>query len=307
MRGSPNLTTGSVPGGRSAVRGALALGLFIVLSLVYPAFSMSQETVQDESESATRNSVSISDAPSEQHEGVGGGEAAPSKLWAWFRWLQSALQAILEGLHGATNSWPAALILLGILVRAVLLPFTIFSTRHQIRTNQTMALIKPEIESIKEKHAADAEAREEAMLVLYKRHGLSPLAQMQGCLPLMIQIPILIALFRVILSLEAIHDVSFLWIDDLARPDALFSWGVSLPWLGDSFNVLPLLMFGAHVLIAQVSTKAKLTKSTLAMPALIALLFYPFPSGALLYWVTGSYVQILETVVIRSKVRGSIL
>jgi len=162
-----------------------------------------------------------------------------------------------------------------------------------------MTRLKPEMDALVEQYRDNAEARDEAILALQKKHGMSPFAQLQGCLPLMVQIPILIALFQLLLSFDEIRGVPFLWIDDLTEPDRLFGWGVELPWFGDSFNLLPALLVGAHVLIARAASDHGLTKSMFTMPVVIALLFYPFPAGALLYWITGSCIQVFEVMFIR--------
>lgn len=271
----------------------------VLLIALWPVFVFSQDPIQPADDPGTvgaQNTGSATANSDEEQANTPGGFLGPRAL---FQYLRNGLRTVLEALHGLIGSWPGAIIFLGVLVRIAFLPLTVFNTRHQVSLNRTLTRLKPEMEALKEQFTDNAEARDEAILALQKKHGVSPVAQLQGCLPLMIQIPILIALFQELLSFEPIQGESFLWIDDLTKPDSLFVWGVDLRWFGDSFNLLPILLFGAHVLIARVASDHGLTKSMLGMPILIAMLFYPFPAGALLYWLTGSCVQVCEVALIR--------
>ncbi len=270
----------------------------ILILVLVPGISFPQATDPSPAEPGSPDIAATQDDQPDAGSPEAGAEGESNAITP-LRYLRDALRLSLEALHGLTGSWPAALILLSVGVRALFLPLTVYTTRHQVAMGRTMDALKPKIDALTKQFGEDVEGRDEAILALQKRHGVSPLSQLQGCLPLMIQIPILIALFQEILSFEPIRGVPFLWMEDLTKPDALYAVGSSIPWFGDSLNLLPVLLFGSHVVIGWLSADRRFTRSMLAMPAVIALLFYPFPAGALVYWVTGSVIQVLETVVIR--------
>jgi len=220
--------------------------------------------------------------------------------WSVMAGLCLALQWMLDRLHGLIGSWGAVILVLAILIRVVMFPLSRSSMRAQRTNREVQERIKPEVAAIKERHKGDAVKRNEALMALYKEHGLSTMAQLKGSFPLMIQLPILIALYHLLSGSYDLRGVSFLWIDDLALPDRLFPLGFSLPWLGAHFNLLPFVMFVAQVFIARTmpggggTGKKKRNRAIYLMPVVMLVLFYPFPSGCMLYWTLGNLLQILE-------------
>ena len=263
------------------------------------------ESVNSEGEAGTDASLeretAIADTSGSENAGKGEREEAPSFWFGWFRWLCAAIRLVLEQLYLWSGSWALSLVLLAVLIRLLLMPFSAANTRQQMRVKTTLAAIKPEVDAIKEKYKNKPHKRDEAIMALRKEHGVSATEQLKGCLPLMIQLPILIALFRVILSLDAMKGAGLLWIDDLTAPDALFSWGVAIPWLGSTFNLLPFMLFGALLILAKLAATEESGKSMYIMPVAVTLCFYPFPAGALLYWTVGNYIQVAETLVFRPR------
>ena len=142
--------------------------------------------------------------------------------------------------------------------------------------------------------------RDEAIYQLQKRNGITPLNQMKGCLPLLVQLPILIVLLQILLYSPALHGESFLWAEDLSLPDRLMQFGVQLPWLGSYLNAFPLVMFVVQVGIAyslkvrDEHGRSKLEMKDMAMPLFMTVAFYPFPSGCMLYWTTTNIMQLVE-------------
>ena len=213
------------------------------------------------------------------------------------------LQVTLEALNGVINSWGLSLMVFAVLFRLLTLPLSIYGSKHQTINAQKMEQMKPKIAEIKQQHQNDPELRDEGILALYKEHGINPLSHAKGCLPLLIQLPILFGLFKLIYAWDELKGASFLWIADLSGPDRLFSLGFTLPWFGDSFNLLPILMFCAQVIIARslrsgkmagIKTDIKRDNLIYLMPITMTILFYPFPSGCMLFWTTGNILQILE-------------
>jgi len=218
-------------------------------------------------------------------------------LWPWFVVLCQAIETVLLGLEGLLGSWGLALIVFAIAFRIVVLPLSIYGARQQMLMKAKMAELKPLIAELKSKYAKNADKRHEAILKLYKEHGVNPLSHSKGCLPLFIQLPILIALVQVMLNSYDLLGASFLWIHDLTRTDMLFELGFQIPWLGGAVNLLPLIMFAAMIIVGVIMARAEGKKpgpALLGLPVAMTLLFYPFPSGCMLFWVTGTVLQIVE-------------
>lgn len=226
-----------------------------------------------------------------------------SNLWGWLAGFCTFFERILGLIHIAIPNWGLAIIALAILLRVILYPLSKYGHRHQKEVQKKFALIKPLVAELKSKYKDNAVKRHEETIKLHKEHGLNPLSQLKGSLPLLIQLPVLVALYHVLGNSFEIRGVTFLWIGDLSLTDRLFPLGVSLPWLGGYFNLLPVIMFAAQIVIARnmgamaekhADEKGKRSNSIYLMPVIMLLLFYPFPAGCMLYWATLNLSQMFE-------------
>lgn len=217
-------------------------------------------------------------------------------LWNWLRWLSFGLLALMNGIHALIPSWGLSIILLAVVIRLVLSPVAQIGIKAQARFNAANARMKPELKRINGEFAKDAAGKHHATMKLYKEHGVSMFSPFKGCLTLFIQIPIFIALFNVIGQAYELRGVGFLWINDLAAPDRLFPLGITLPVLGDSFNLLPVLMALTQVLTTNLAPpdgsderqRRNQRWSMWAMALAFFLLFYNFPSGLIIYWTSAN-------------------
>ena len=223
-------------------------------------------------------------------------EAVPfHHLWDWLASICIALQNVIGLLESVLGSWGLAIVVFAVLFRLVTLPLSFYGGKHQMLMKAKMTMLKPLVAELKAKHK-NADKRNDAILKLYKEHGVNPFAQFKGCLPLLIQLPVLIALFQLLLNSYDLRGVSSFWIDDLTLSDRLFPLGFSLPWLGSYFNLLPILMFAAQIVSARAMSKGseKTSGAIYLMPVAMTLLFYPFPAGCMLFWTTGNIIQLFE-------------
>ncbi len=223
-------------------------------------------------------------------------------LWDWLAAVCLALQSILAWLHGLLGSWGLAIVVFAILFRIVTLPLSIYGQRQQLLMKDKMAELKPLVAALKEKHKKNSEARDEAILKLYKQHGVSPFSHFKGCAPLLVQLPVLIALFNLLLTSYDLLGESFLWIDDLTLTDRLLPLGFTLPWLGSYVNLLPIIMLAAQLWTARSMTAGDEGGGGAAlffMPIALTILFYPFPAGCMLFWTTGTLFQLFEQRLVR--------
>ena len=166
---------------------------------------------------------------------------------------------------------------------------------------QQMKKLQPHMQKLKELHKDNPQKLNKEMMELYKKYNVNPLG---GCLPLILQMPIFIALYQGLVRSIELKSASFLWIKDLSRPDAV-PLPFTLPVLGASINILPLFMVGMMVVqqkISQGATAASMTddqasqqKMMMVMfPLLFGFLFYKMPSGLVLYWLTNTILMTVE-------------
>lgn len=210
----------------------------------------------------------------------------------------SGVAKLLLGLLNWSQAWlrnyGLAIMFLGFLVWAVFFPLT----WSGIRMTKVMAKLQPQIERLKKEHGKDPQRMNREVMDLYKKHRANPLS---GCLPLVFQMPIFIALFQVLSRSPELRGATFLWIRDLSAPDAFIRFPSKISILGlfviQSVNLLPLLMMGAMFLqqkmtqptqVAATPEQAIQQKMFRWFPLFFGFLFYGLPSGLVLYWVTNT-------------------
>jgi len=158
-----------------------------------------------------------------------------------------------------------------------------------------MKEIQPKIKELKEKYKDDKQRQNQELMKLYSNQGVNPLSSLGGCLPLIIQIPVFIALYEVLLySIELRHS-SFLWINDLSSPEHLFD----IPGVGVPFRILPLVMGGSWYLSQKLTPTAPTADPMQAkimefMPIIFTVLFWGLPSGLILYWTVSNILSIFQ-------------
>lgn len=205
-----------------------------------------------------------------------------------YGWLWPIAKLLFLGLqffHGLVGNWGWAIILLTILVKLILWPLSSKSYRSMAK----MRVIAPEMQRMKEEFGEDRMRFSQEMMALYKREQVNPLA---GCLPLLLQMPIFLALYWVLMeSVELRHAPWLLWIQDLSAMD---------PWF-----ILPLLM-GATMFIQQMLNpqpadpmQAKVFR---IMPIIFTVFMLFFPAGLVLYWIVNNSITILQQGMINKSV-----
>jgi len=213
---------------------------------------------------------------------------------------------ILHAFHSVAGNYGVAIIMLTILVRFALHPLT----RKSQKSMAGMSKLGPKMKEIKAKYKDDRKRQQEEMMKLYREHGVNP---MGGCLPIILQLPILIGLFGALrYSIELRHAPFLLWINDLSQPDALTMLPATLPFVGGMpLNVLPILLIVAMFLQQRLTPRttggdpqAEQTQKMMMwmMPAMFGFLFYGMPSGLVLYFMTSTGLGALESHLIRRHI-----
>lgn len=194
--------------------------------------------------------------------------------------IASLLLAILKSLHSVLKNWGWAIIGLSLLIWLFFLPLT-----HKMQVSmKRMQQLGPEMEELRKRFKDQPQKLNKEIMGLYKKHRVNPLG---GCLPLLFQMPIFFGLYQMLRNCEAIKGANFLWIKDLSKPDALFPLSPTL-----AFNLLPILMilvmFLQQKLTASNPASAEQKKMTMLFPVFFGIIFYNFPAGLVLYWLTNS-------------------
>ena len=204
--------------------------------------------------------------------------------YGWLTAISSPLYWLLDKIHSLVGNWGWAIIILTILIKLVFYPLSAAS--HKSMAN--MRKMTPRIKTLKERYGDDKQKLNQAMMQLYKEEKINPLG---GCLPVLIQIPVFIALYWALLeSVELRQAPWILWIKDLSAPDPYF--------------ILPILM-GASMLAQQMLSAVAIDpmqkKIMMAMPVVFTFFFLFFPSGLVLYWTVNNLLTITQQYYINKK------
>ena len=221
-----------------------------------------------------------------------------SGLWFWLRALSLALLFLLRGLTAIVGHPGPSIVALAVTVKILLLPLTAVADRLQDNVNATKARLQPRIDAVKAAHRGEEQARR--ILELYRQEGVHPLYTLKSLLGFLILLPVFIAVFDMLAEDFDIYRASFLWIEDLSRPDELLPLPVRLPFFGRHLNLLPFLMSGIAVAASLRFDSPILTpplvrrqrRNLVGMALLFFLLFYTFPAGMVLYWTSTNALQL---------------
>ncbi|MBX7532569.1 membrane protein insertase YidC [Qipengyuania sp. 1XM1-15A] len=222
--------------------------------------------------------------------------------WGWFRWFEKPLLWLLKNIFELVGNFGVAIIILTIIVRGLMFPIA----QKQFASMAGMKAIQPKMKALQEKYKDDRVKQQQEMQKLFKEEQVNPLA---GCLPLILQIPIFFALYKVLyLAIEMRHQ-NFLWISDLSAPDPatiLNLFGL-LPFTPPSFLAIGVL---AVLLGVTMWLTFKLNPSAMdpvqqqvfaIMPWVLMFIMAPFAAGLLLYWVTSNILTLAQQKYLYSK------
>lgn len=211
--------------------------------------------------------------------------------FGWTDIIAKPLLYLLRFFNQYTGNYGIAIILLTILIKILFWPLT----HKSYKSMKEMQKIQPLMAKIREKYKDNKEMMNKEMMSLYKTYKVNP---MGGCLPMVIQIPVFFALFRILgNSIELRHAPFVLWINDLSAPDRLFHLPFTIPYMTppSGIPVLTLLM-GASMFIQQKMTPTPgdpmQAKIMLLMPVIFTFMFINFPSGLVLYWLVNNVLSI---------------
>ncbi|MBN1269740.1 MAG: membrane protein insertase YidC [Kiritimatiellae bacterium] len=208
-------------------------------------------------------------------------------MWPW---LKAAMLKTMNGIYRVIPSYGVAIILLTIIVRVLFWPITHKSTESMKR----MAEIQPLVNELRAKYKENPQKQQQEIMALYKEHKVNPLG---GCLPMLVQIPVFIALFVVLRSAIELRFAPFLWVKDLSEPENLFAG--MIPLVG-SLNIIPIIMAATMFWQQKLTPSAgdpQQQKMMAFMPIMMLVFFYNFASGLALYWTTNQCLMIAQQLI----------
>lgn len=211
------------------------------------------------------------------------------------------LLIIMRLFYQLTHSWGFSIILLTAVLRIMLYPLNNWSIKSTIKLQD----IAPKVAAIQEKFRRDPKRAQQEIVLLYRERGVNPLS---GCFPLLIQIPFLMGMFDLLKSTFELRGASFIpgWINNLTAPDVVFSWDYPLFFIGNQFHLLPILlgiimylqqkMSSPHLKRAQSIPDQQKQQKMMGniMTIVFTVMFYHFPSGLNIYWLSSMLLGMLQ-------------
>jgi YidC/Oxa1 family membrane protein insertase len=217
----------------------------------------------------------------------------------WYPKLCGLVLYLLKKFYSFLPNYGIAIILLTLLVRGILLPLTLSQTKSMAKMQEHA----PAIKEIKARNKGNPQKANKEVMAYYKEAGVNPMAQMMGCFPMFLQLPVFIALFNVLgRALELKEAPFFAWIADLSRPDVITE-AIQVPYLFPmGLTVLPFFMAGTmYFQMKMTITDPNQKAMVYMMPGMLFLFSASFPSGLVLYWTVSNIFTIGQTWIFKSR------
>ena len=207
--------------------------------------------------------------------------------YGWLTVIAKPIHWLLDKLHSLVGNWGWAIVLLTIIIKTIFFPLQAASYKSMAR----MKAVTPRMQQIRERYGDDRVKMNQAMMELYKTEKINPLG---GCLPILVQIPVFIALYYVLLASVEMRDAPWIgWITDLSSKDPYF--------------ILPALMAVSMFIQVKLNPTPPdpvQAKMMMIMPLAFSVMFFLFPAGLVLYWLVNNIYSIAQQWVITRKIEG---
>ena len=212
-------------------------------------------------------------------------------------WLEWILKKMLVLFHSMVPNWGIAIIMLTLAIKLVLYPIT----HKSYESTSKMQALNPKITELRAKYKDNPQKMNAEMASLYKTEGVNPLG---GCLPLLLQMPIFIALYGLLNKHFDLRGATFIpgWISDLSSPESIFSLPFQIPLIGWSdIRLLPILFAGTMFLSSKLmqtptagANQSSMKMMTYGMPVFLFFVLYNAPSGLLVYWIITNFLTMVQ-------------
>ncbi len=212
-------------------------------------------------------------------------EQAVDLGWKIFRPISKLLLAVMVWMYGFIPNYGVVIIIISAATKLIFYPLT----KSSVKSMRAMQRVQPEMQAIKEKYKNDAQRQQKETMALYKKHKVNP---MGGCLPIVVQMPVFVALYAVLANSIAMRGADFvLWMNDLSSPDTIATVG------GFAIHVLPFLLFLTTVAQQMLTPTAGDPRQKMIgymMPLVMLFIFYSFPAGLNLYWTVNNILTVAQ-------------
>ena len=217
--------------------------------------------------------------------------------YGWFSIIAKPLVWVLTASNRVTGNYGIDIILLTILIKILFYPLT----QKSMASMKKMQELSPILNKIKEKYKDDKARQQQEMMNLYKTYKINP---MSGCLPMLLQIPVFIALYKgLLVAIELRHAPFVLWINDLSAPELL--WDIAVAGYTIPIRLLPLLMgismFFQQKLTPSAGMDPTQQKMMLFLPVIFTFMFWGFPTGLTIYWLVNNLLSIGQQLIQNRK------
>lgn len=275
-----------IPRELSSVRRANLAGTYDSLETYNVSFLVDTKT-------ASTFSLYLGPLEYERIKGLGVGlERIMDFGWAFIRPISKGVLFSLKGMHEYIPNYGFVLIIFSFLIKIIVYPLT----KKSYQSTAAMQVVQPEINALREKYKNNSQKLNQATMKLYKERGVNPLG---GCLPMLLQMPLLFALFVVFRTTIELRSEPFIWwIKDLSSPDTIFNLPFTIPIYGSQVAVLPMLMvvsmFIQQKMMSGGIQQPQQKTMQYFMTAFFFLIFNSFPSGLNLYYTLFNVLTIAQ-------------
>ncbi len=236
-------------------------------------------------------------------------------IQGWFSFISQPfakfLYMLLQLFYAATRSWGFSIILLTIALKVMLYPLNNWSIRSTVK----MQAVNPRVKAIQERYKKDPKKGQMEVMNLYRSEGINPFS---GCFPMLLQMPFLIGMFYLLKSTFPLRGAVFIpgWINNLAAPDVVFSWSTPILLIGTQFHLLPIILGLTMFLQQKMTTNVPKDTTNLTdsqkqqkmmgymMSIIFTVMFYSFPSGLNIYFISSTLLGILQQWYLAKKMKS---
>ena len=220
-------------------------------------------------------------------------------------WLESILKWCMELLYKIIPNWGVSIIILTIVIKILLFPLTKKSSMATLKMQE----LQPKIQEIQEKYRGQPEKLNVEMSKVYKESGYNPLS---GCLPLLLQLPLIFAMYNLFNNYFEFRGAMFIpgWIPDLSVGD-IVRLPATLPILGDQVHLLPVIYLVSQLLFGKITQSSAMGSNSMqmkimmyGMPIIFFFIFYNAPAGLLLYWTVSNILQLFQQMIINRMMKA---
>lgn len=215
--------------------------------------------------------------------------------------LEMVLKFLLENINKLVGNWGVSILIITLIMRLLFFPLT----KKSSKATRKMQEMQPKIKELQEKYKSNPQRLNTEMTRMYQEAGYSPLS---GCLPMLIQIPFLFAMFALFNNYFEFRGASFIpgWIPDLSSGDSVWRFGFALPFLGwTDLRILPIIYVASQLVFGKVTQAGPQDNSNPSMkvmvyfmPLFFFFIFYNAPSGLLLFWTASNILMLIQQVII---------